>query len=53
VASTGPPYLHDGSATTIEEAILRHGGEAARARRLFKALSRSEKQRLLGFVRSR
>jgi CxxC motif-containing protein (DUF1111 family) len=53
VASTGPPYLHDASAATIEEAILRHGGEAARSRQLFKELNRIEKRRLLGFVRGR
>jgi hypothetical protein len=33
--------------------MLRHGRKAARSRRLFKALSTIEKQRLLGFVRTR
>jgi hypothetical protein len=33
------PYLHDGRAATIPEAILAHGGEAAPARSGFEALS--------------
>ncbi len=38
VAQTGP-YLHDGSATTIDEAIARHGGEAAFAAEAYFAAS--------------
>ena len=53
IASTGPPYWHDGSATTLEQAIRRHAGEAEEARRAFMALSRAEYDRLLAFVRSR
>jgi hypothetical protein len=34
VGSTGP-YLHDGRATTLTEAILEHGGEAIDSRRNF------------------
>jgi len=37
------PYLHDGRAVTIPEAILAHGGEAATQRSSFEALS-SEQQ---------
>jgi hypothetical protein len=36
------PYLHDGSAATIPEAILAHGGEAQEARDAFAALSSKE-----------
>ena len=36
------PYLHDGRAATIPEAILLHGGEAAPARDAFAALPRDE-----------
>lgn len=53
ISSTGPPYLHDGSAPTLEGAILRHGGEATRARRLYTQLGPAERRRLLRFVRSR
>lgn len=47
------PYLHDGSAPTLEDAILRHRGEASEARRRFAALSPDARQRLLRFVRTR
>lgn len=33
-----PPYLHDGRATTVLEAIVAHGGEAEDARAAFSAL---------------
>ena len=33
------PYLHDGRAATLPEAILEHGGEAQRSRDAFHALS--------------
>ena len=45
--------LHDGSARTIEEAILRHGGEAQRSRDLFNALNSADRAALLEFVGSR
>jgi CxxC motif-containing protein (DUF1111 family) len=46
------PLLHDGSAATIEEAILRHGVEGALAREGFAALSASERVALLAFLGS-
>jgi hypothetical protein len=36
VASTGP-YMHDGRATTLAEAILEHGGEAQNSANFFRA----------------
>ena len=45
-------FLHDGRARSIEEAILWHGGEAKESARKFKALSRSDRETLLAFVRS-
>ena len=45
-------YLHDGRARTIEEAILWHDGEAARAKRRFVALKTKEREALLRFLRS-
>lgn len=44
--------LHDGRARGIEEAILWHGGEAARARAFYMALSTEERAYLMEFVRS-
>ena len=45
--------MHDGRATTVEEAILLHGGEATRARTMFAALTASARAALLDFVESR
>lgn len=45
--------LHDASAATVEEAILRHGGEADAARGAFEALAADERAALLDFVESR
>lgn len=49
VADTAP-YLHDGRATTITEAIAFHGGEAAESRADFNELSDQEKIDLLSFL---
>jgi mono/diheme cytochrome c family protein len=46
------PYLHDGRAATIEEAITLHGGEAQRARDGFVSLTEADKAALLTFLRS-
>lgn len=45
-------FLHDGRARTLEAAILAHGGEAEAARRRFRALSDTARERLLAFLRS-
>jgi CxxC motif-containing protein (DUF1111 family) len=50
--SASAPYLHDGSARTIEQAILRHGNQAGSARNAFEALSPEEKDLLLEFLDS-
>jgi hypothetical protein len=49
VGST-PPYLHDGRATTLTEAILEHGGEAQASRDAFAALSTSSKTDVITFL---
>jgi CxxC motif-containing protein (DUF1111 family) len=46
------PFLHDGSAFTIEDAIQRHQREAELAQRGFVRLSPDERQRLLAFLQS-
>lgn len=46
------PYLHDGRASTIEEAILAHGGEAQAARDAFAAFSEQERDDVLEFLLS-
>ena len=45
-------YLHDGRARNLMEAVLWHGGEAAAARDGFAALSASDREALLAFLRS-
>lgn len=52
VALSGPPFLHDGRANTLEEAIVAHGGEALAARQRFQALAAAERQALLAFLDS-
>jgi CxxC motif-containing protein (DUF1111 family) len=46
------PFLHDGSAATIEDAIGRHRGEAESARHGFFTLDDRSREALLAFVRS-
>lgn len=52
--SQGGQYflLHDGRATTIEQAILLHGGEAAAARNKYQSLNAEDKRNLLKFLES-
>jgi CxxC motif-containing protein (DUF1111 family) len=50
VAAT-PPYLHDGAATTLEEAVARHDGEAAASRDLFASATAAERAALIAFLR--
>jgi CxxC motif-containing protein (DUF1111 family) len=44
------PYLHDGRAANLEEAILQHGGEAAPAAHAFEILHQDERWNLLAFL---
>lgn len=44
--------LHDGRATSIEEAILLHGGEAEQSKTNYAELSETEKQQLIKFLGS-
>ena len=47
-----PYYLHDGRATTIEQAILWHGGEAEKSKQSFMNLSKADRSKLLKFMQS-
>ncbi len=44
--------MHDGLSITVENAILRHDGEASRVIRSFRRLSRREKEDLMTFLSS-
>lgn len=49
---TSAPYGHDGRSLNLREVILRHGGEALRARESFAALSPGNQNRVLAFLSS-
>jgi CxxC motif-containing protein (DUF1111 family) len=44
--------MHDGASVTLLDAILRHGGEAAKVAEKFRKLKPAEKEALLEFLRS-
>jgi CxxC motif-containing protein (DUF1111 family) len=46
------PYLHDGRAKTLEEAIALHGGQAEDSAKKFGALSLQDKQKLVAFLKT-
>lgn len=52
--SQGGTYylMHDGRATSIESAILMHGGESEKSKTNYEALSPSDKKNLLNFLES-
>src|SRR5947199_5201166 len=45
-------YLHDGRASTLEEAIAAHGGEGSGARDRFGALAPADRRALIAFLDS-
>lgn len=49
VGSTGP-WMHDGRATTLDEAIRMHAGEAAESRDAYRALSRQDRASLVAYL---
>jgi len=51
VGSTGP-YGHDGRSMTLNDVILRHGGEALQSRKAYAALSPGAEESLDAFLNS-
>ena len=51
VGNTGP-WLHDGRATTLDEAILWHGGEAMQARNNYNDLLQEQKNDVVSFLKN-
>ena len=45
-------FMHDGRARNLEEAILWHGGEAEAVKQRFTALSKTEREAMLKFLKS-
>ena len=50
--SGGEAYLHDGRARSLSEAILWHGGEALSAKQAFEAMSVSDREAVIAFLKS-
>jgi CxxC motif-containing protein (DUF1111 family) len=46
------PYMHDGRAATLEEAIQQHGGQGAGAAQRFQGLNGAEQTQLIAFLKS-
>jgi CxxC motif-containing protein (DUF1111 family) len=46
------PLLHDGSAATVTDAILRHSGEAEKVVEAFRTLGASGQEQLIAFLKS-
>jgi CxxC motif-containing protein (DUF1111 family) len=46
------PYLHDGSARTLGDAIQRHGNDAKVVREAYKKLSKDDQEAVLAFLRT-
>jgi Di-haem oxidoreductase, putative peroxidase len=51
-AASEPPFFHHGQFTTLRQAVLAHGGEAAETRRLFRALPAHEQDAVIEFLKS-
>jgi hypothetical protein len=51
-AANEAPYFHHGQYTTLREAVLAHGGEAAWTRARFKALPPGERDAVIEFLKS-
>lgn len=51
VADTAP-YLHDGRAQTLDQAIVWHGGESAVSRQKYERLDQRQKEKLITFLSS-
>ncbi|MBK7876043.1 MAG: hypothetical protein IPJ77_09865 [Planctomycetes bacterium] len=47
-----PPYLHNGRALTIDEAIRKHGGEAEAVRDAYLALSEARRKSIVDFLKT-
>jgi CxxC motif-containing protein (DUF1111 family) len=46
------PYLHDGRAVTLKDAITMHGGQGTRSAEKFKALPGREQEQLIAFLKT-
>jgi len=49
---TTPPYGHDGRSINLEEAILRHGGEARESRNAYAELNDNDRRKISEFLQA-
>ncbi|MEQ1893026.1 MAG: di-heme oxidoredictase family protein, partial [Planctomycetota bacterium] len=47
-----PPYLHNGRALTIHDAIVKHGGEGLASREAYQALTQTEQRSVVDFLKT-
>ena len=47
-----PPYLHNGRALTIDDAIQKHGGEALASRTAYLTLTEAERKSIVDFLKT-
>ena len=52
LSSTGPPYMHDGGAANVAEAIDAHDGEALESLNAYSALAVHDRRALVAFLES-
>ena len=52
IGKVGAPYLHNAIASTLDEAIQKHEGEATASRDQFRKLGAAEQKALIAFVQS-
>jgi hypothetical protein len=50
--AASPPYMHDGRAPTLRDAILAHDGEGGQARSNFSALAADDQAKLIEFLQT-
>jgi mono/diheme cytochrome c family protein len=46
------PYFHDGTAATLEDAVLRHRGTASRVTEAYQHLSQEERRSIIAFLKT-
>ena len=51
-AASEPPYFHHGKFTTLREAVLAHAGEALESRKAYEALTVSDQDAVIEFLKS-
>lgn len=51
-AANEPPFFHHGLLTTLRQSVLAHGGESRASRQAYQALSKSEQEAVIEFLKT-